>query len=71
MTESQSKIYAELYDAVLKYRRTGYVVARDYVAELAAQLGLTVQDALELGQGPDGDNYVADLVTYGRNPFAV
>lgn len=63
MTETQSKLFAELYAAVLKYRETGFVCARDYVVDRASLLGLTINEALQLGQGPDGDNYVADLVT--------
>ena len=66
MTETQSKLFAELHEGVTKYRKTGFVCARDYVAKLAKQLGLTVNEALQIGICPDGDNYVADLVTYGR-----
>ena len=39
---------AKLVEAVRAYRRSGYVVARDYVAKLATALGLSVQQALDL-----------------------
>ena len=36
-----------LRDAVAAYRRTGYVVARDYLESVARAHGLTVQQALD------------------------
>ena len=66
MNPEQRKAHKELYETVQSYRRTGFVMAREIIGRLSAQLGLTVNEALTLGLGPGEDNHVADLIVYGR-----
>jgi len=65
VTAEQSEAFDALYEAVMRYRASGFAATRAYIVKLAESLGLTINEALSLGD-PDSDNRVADLVTYGH-----